>query len=255
MSRPVTLTDQVASHLREAVHAERYKPGKRLPSEAELMKEFGVSRNTVRVALGRLINEGLIESRPRQGTFVRTRQPRIFRPQDEFTPRPANPPKDAFLTELESQGRDPEQLIEVHIVQSPDVVSTRLELDGGALTAVRRKVRKLDGEPYEISDAYFPLTLVEGTEIMHPGDISRGAGRILAERGHLQMRFRDEITSRMPHPDETDRLELGPGTPVTVHMRTGYDSDGTPVRVLMTVLPSDKHVILYNLTRPAEAAT
>lgn len=243
-----TLTDQVADALREAINNGRFLPGSQLPTEADLQREHGVSRNTVRQALARLANEGLTVSTPRKGTFVRSRRLRRFHPQDEFTTRPENPPKDAFLTEL--AGRNASQTIEVKIAYPPADVARSLGLEDSAMTAMRRKVRFLDGEPYEISDAFFPYELVQGTEIMLPEDIARGAGRVLAEKGHQQVRFQDEITSRMPTPEEAERLQLGPGTPVTIHSRTGFDQDGLPVRVLLTILPSDKHVIVYDLTRP-----
>ncbi len=249
MVRGETLTDQVAASLREAIFSGRYPPGAQLPTEAELISTHNVSKNTVRSALGKLAHEGLIESVSRVGYFVRVRQLRRFHPQDEFTDRPADPPKDAFLTELEAQGRQPKQIIDVRITQPAEDIRSRLDLPDDESTVVRRKVRFLDDEPYEISDAYFPMRLVDGTEIMSPGDISRGAGRILTEKGHRQVRFRDEITSRMPTPDEAERLDLGPGTPVSVHVRTGYDAEDLPVRVLVTILPSDKHVIVYDLQR------
>lgn len=245
-----TLGEQVAAELRQSIYSGRYAPGAKLPSETELMERYATSRNTVRTALGKLTNEGLIETTPRLGTFVRTTRPRRFYPQEEFMERPPAPPKDAFFTKLEAEGRQPSQSIGIEITRPPEDVAARLELSDTASTVVRRKVRYLDGEPYEISDAYFPFELVEGTEIMHPGDITRGAGRILAERGHRQERFLDEITSRMPSPEETARLDLGPGTPVTVHVRTGFDGAGHPVRVLMTVLPSGKHIIVYDMQRP-----
>ncbi|MFI6662734.1 GntR family transcriptional regulator [Streptomyces sp. NPDC050523] len=243
-----TLTDQVADALRAAIYDGQYAAGAQLPTEADLMEEYEVSRNTVRAALARLANEGLTTATPRKGTFVRSKRLRRFHPQDEFVERAQNPAKDAFLTELE--GRHAGQSIEVGIVSPPADVARNLGLGRSGLTAVRRKVRFLDGEPFEISDAFFPYELVQGTDIMLPEDIARGAGRVLVEQGHRQMRFQDEITSRMPNPEESERLALGPGTPVTVHSRTAYDQDDQPVRVLLTILPSDKHVIVYDLTRP-----
>src|SRR5918998_2538658 len=45
-------------------------PGDPLPSEAELCERFSVSRMTVRQALAELTNDGLVERRRGQGTFV-----------------------------------------------------------------------------------------------------------------------------------------------------------------------------------------
>ncbi|WP_160725077.1 GntR family transcriptional regulator [Bacillus sp. USDA818B3_A] len=48
----------------------RVKSNEKLPTESELMKEFEVSRHTVRKAIGELVSEGLLYSRQGGGTFV-----------------------------------------------------------------------------------------------------------------------------------------------------------------------------------------
>jgi GntR family transcriptional regulator len=51
----------------------------------------------------------------------------------------------------------------------------------------------------------------------------------------------------MPNSAETERLQLQLGTPVVVYVRVGYDVEDTPVRVAVSVLPADKHLIRYEL--------
>ncbi|OHB58341.1 MAG: hypothetical protein A2Y07_08580 [Planctomycetes bacterium GWF2_50_10] len=63
---------QLYQILREPIMSGMYRPGTRIPTEAELTKLYGVSRVTVRRALQELATEGLIEGRKSQGTFVRT---------------------------------------------------------------------------------------------------------------------------------------------------------------------------------------
>src|SRR4029078_2743630 len=114
---------------------------------------------------------------------------------------------------------------------------------------VRRRVRSLDGEPFNINDSYFPLKFVQDSEVMQPHDIARGANQGLTERGYEEIRALDEIYGRMPTPDEATRLRLGPGTPVACHMVTGLTREGLPVRVVINVLPGDRHVIVYERNR------
>jgi LacI family transcriptional regulator len=66
---------QVSHALRVAIVAGRYAPGARLPSEPQLVRQFGVSRPTVARALLDLHNEGLIERRAGSGTYVRGAPP------------------------------------------------------------------------------------------------------------------------------------------------------------------------------------
>src|SRR5919106_6296544 len=59
---------EIERYLRSQV--EGAPPGAPLPSEAELCERFSVSRMTVRQALQELTNDGLVERRRGQGTFV-----------------------------------------------------------------------------------------------------------------------------------------------------------------------------------------
>jgi DNA-binding GntR family transcriptional regulator len=62
---------QIADVLRGRIASGEYAPGSALPAITALAAEFGVTTNTVRKALGILKDEGLIESVPGYGTFVR----------------------------------------------------------------------------------------------------------------------------------------------------------------------------------------
>jgi len=65
-----TLSESVASKLTASLLDGSLSPGTQLPSERELMNQFGVSRSTVREALKSLEENNLIESRPNVGWFV-----------------------------------------------------------------------------------------------------------------------------------------------------------------------------------------
>lgn len=62
---------QIYAQLRRALLTGEYAPGDKLPSENELVEEFGASRPTVSRALGQLEVDGLVERRAGSGTFVR----------------------------------------------------------------------------------------------------------------------------------------------------------------------------------------
>ncbi|GEL20633.1 FadR/GntR family transcriptional regulator [Pseudonocardia asaccharolytica] len=71
-ARQTRLYQDVAAQLREAILSGRFAPGDRLPTERELMSEFGVSRAVVRQATMNLEHEGLVEVQVGAGggTFV-----------------------------------------------------------------------------------------------------------------------------------------------------------------------------------------
>ena len=63
---------QVEQQLREAILVGQFAQGEKLPPETELARQFGVSRPTVREALGALVSAGLIRKIPgvAGGSFV-----------------------------------------------------------------------------------------------------------------------------------------------------------------------------------------
>jgi DNA-binding GntR family transcriptional regulator len=69
------LYEQVAAVLRGAIMRGELEPGKSIPSEAELKAQHGVSRDTVRKALGILTQEGLITAGQGRVRYVRAYAP------------------------------------------------------------------------------------------------------------------------------------------------------------------------------------
>jgi GntR family transcriptional regulator len=86
----------------------------------------------------------------------------------------------------------------------------------------------------------------EVRELMSPGDIAQGTTRMLAERGHLQVAFRDEIEARMPTPTDAALLGLHAGTPVIYYLRTAYTAQRA-VRVTLTTFAGDRNRIVYTI--------
>ena len=68
---PVPLHAQIEKYLRSLITKDKYKnQGKFLPKEVSLSKKLGVSRNTIRQAINKLVQEGLIERKKGVGTKV-----------------------------------------------------------------------------------------------------------------------------------------------------------------------------------------
>ena len=61
---------QIAEDLRAQIESGALAPGAQLPTELELRDRYDSSRNTIRDAIKRLTSQGLVETRPGQGTFV-----------------------------------------------------------------------------------------------------------------------------------------------------------------------------------------
>lgn len=60
----------IAARLRASITKGNLRPGTKLPSEAELVRQYGLSRSTIRRALTMLAVEQLIDPVPQRGWFV-----------------------------------------------------------------------------------------------------------------------------------------------------------------------------------------
>lgn len=74
--KPKRVSQQVFEQLRELIFKAQLKPGQQLLPERELAETLGVSRPTVREAINKLVDRGLLEHRQGQGTFVRSPEKR-----------------------------------------------------------------------------------------------------------------------------------------------------------------------------------
>ncbi|WP_311221456.1 MULTISPECIES: FadR/GntR family transcriptional regulator [unclassified Acidovorax] len=69
-TRAVSQPQRVVDGVAQRIHNGTLRPGDRVPTEPELMREFGVSRTVVREAMSRLQASGLVSTRQGVGTFV-----------------------------------------------------------------------------------------------------------------------------------------------------------------------------------------
>jgi GntR family transcriptional regulator len=70
IERPKPIAEQINKILRQRIRKGIYPPGSRMPTERELVEEFGVSRTTLRIATASLLTDGLIRRRQGDGTYV-----------------------------------------------------------------------------------------------------------------------------------------------------------------------------------------
>lgn len=249
----------VYDDLRQRIDQGELAPGATLPGEFVLMEQHSVSRPTVRLALTRLEQEGLITGgRGRLGRQVRDYNPAVWHLTEwERGNRRDDPGRgvDDWAADMIAQGKRPRQTVEVRGIPAPKQVARWLDLEPGTMLIRRRRVRIADDTPVSIADTWFPTDIadreceVDGQRvkpIMVERDIAVAGGFVRAI-GVNQVEFRDEIRVRMPRPDEAKLLDLGTGSPVGEHARVGIDDTGRRVRVIISVFPGNRMYLAYNL--------
>jgi len=234
---------RIAEDIRAQVMTGQLGPEAQIATEHELAAKYGVARATVRQGLMLLVQEGLIVARRPLGYFVR-RVDRLDWSAYNFEREGA---ADAWVADVEAQGRVPRQEIRVEISEPNEGISGRLKLSPNTLVVVRRRLRFVDDVPYLIADSYYPEPIVQGSPVANPADITGGARHILADLGHKWVTHEDEIEGRHPTEDESRQLNIPPGLSVLVHTRTSSNANGIPSRVMVSVLPVDRWRVLYRV--------
>jgi len=251
----------IAADLRKAIAADDYPPGAKLPTETELSDSYGVTRPTVRQALELLEQEGLVIRVPRQGTYVRTQTPMEWHITHGADPEhlhlvPAD--SDSYTADAAAAGRSSRQSITVTVEQASmqlDIYSLGelLALDDlTELVLARRRVRYLGPDlnspadtPEQLADSYYPLRLVDDTEIMRPHSVN--TADLLASRGYRAVRIRDINIPRMASEEERAKLHLPPVTPVLERIRITFTRDGTPVYAQHVITPGTGARVIYDV--------
>ena len=155
---------QLAKQIEKRVHEGIYTD--QIPSERLLMKEYRVSRSTVRQCIDKLVSDGILEKRRGKGTFV--------------APKPITDWLGSLKSTnetIESMGQNPgARLIESKIVQTNQHIK---QLSGLNEAYYFSRIRYANQTPIGIEEHYFPVEL--GKRFVHY-DLNREAFYDLVEK-------------------------------------------------------------------------
>jgi len=236
---------EIADRLRTRIASGALPPGQRLPSEPDLAAEYDASRNTVRLAIALLINQGLVVSRQGLGTFV-------VEPAKPFTAllsRVHAAPREQHASmslPVISPAADESEMVRL-IVETGSAspsVAEKLDLAPGDPVVVRRSQYFIAEVPWQLINSYYPSDLAKGTALEQAGEIESGSIALLTKLGYPQQGFVDEIGARMPNAREFDFFKLASGTPVIVVNRTSYTTD-RPIRLTRYIYRADRVRLLH----------
>jgi GntR family transcriptional regulator len=252
---------EIAESLRARIESGHLAPGGQLPTELELCESYNASRNTVRDAIRWLINLGLVESRPGQGTFVAEKtDPLLTMLSDD--PRTGFGGGDGtrYLSEVSSKKRPPTtSRIRVEIQEAAPDVAGKLGKPDGAVVISRHEKRYIDGIPWSMLTSFYPMEFVQrgAIQLTSPEDIEDEGGTVqyLADTLSIhQVGYRDWLAVRRPAPNEAEFFRLPPDgrTSVIEVSRTAYDGNAQPMRVTLAVYPADRNQIIYDFGQVPE---
>lgn len=251
-ARPLNAPARAAHHLIPKFHrvelalAARIREGlydkTGLPGERELAQEFQVARVTVRSALQRLQDQGLVVRMERQGTLVAAGQG--GRP----APKMVREYVDAFL----DRGRkDKRKVLRFGFVAAPPAVADMLGVARGE--EVLRVVRLR-------SDATSALTY---TEVYVPRHLAPAITRLALERKAF-VQLLEDAGVRIGSAEQSAQAEAAPveasaaldidlGAPVLKLTRTLFDPQGRPLQVFVGWFRADRFMVKMQMSRAQDA--
>jgi GntR family transcriptional regulator len=206
-------------------------PGSPAPSERELVRRFGVARMTVRQALDTLVSEGLLERIPGKGTFVAQPRWQVGR-LTSFT-------QDMAARGMHSDGHT----LIARIEHAGPGVARALEIAEGAPVVHWKRLRRADGQPMSIEDAYINETLVPG--LLQPG-MPVSLYDALTHRGLQPTWAEDSIKADLVTPEEADLLEVASGSP-TLRISRRALAGNAPVVVSRSAYRHDRFTLWVQL--------
>ena len=153
---PSTLRDQVSHQSKSPLYQQIYQllrtkilgghwpTDTPLPSEAELMEQYQVSRATVRQALDELASDGLIYRRQGRGTFVSP--PTVEQGLVRIV---------SFTEDMQQRGFVPgTKLISAGLVPATETLAAQLQISVGEPLARIERLRLADGEPMSVEVSF-----------------------------------------------------------------------------------------------------
>jgi len=207
------ITDQIAQG--------GLKPGDRLESELSLAERYGVSRMTLRQALGELESSGLVVRRHGSGTFV-SRPRRLQRSVNQLG---------AFHEEMGLEAQTIEtRLLTQEVITPDDEVAADLRLAPGQTTAHLVRLRILEGSPIAVQESWIPYLLAPG--LGRDGLIDGSLYKTLKERADLEVSTAEQaVTASAADARLAALLQVPEGSPVMSIRRVSSAANGSPIEV------------------------
>ncbi|HXS24915.1 MAG TPA: GntR family transcriptional regulator [Gemmatimonadales bacterium] len=190
--------------LSQALAEGRFAAGAALPSEPRLMRDYGVSRSTVRRALDRLESEGRIERRRGSGTFARDQR------EEGSASRDLSPVLDGTASQQAAAIR---RTVAFQHIPTPAFLLGE-EPGFGATTLLIRQIRYLEREPLVLETAYLPEEFAEGLTRRRLEAEGGAILTMLASLGHPSASLEREFAAVEADPLAANSLGLEVGAPV-----------------------------------------
>lgn len=238
---PVPLYFQISSELQRRIKSGELQPGSRVPGEKEIAEEYGVSAITARAAMRVLLDQNLIARFPGRGTFV-----------TEWNKVKANwglgSMEDILTTGIKSQM----SVVGWKFAEAPAWVSEKMHMMPGAKCLLVQLVRSCDGEPFLLTNAYYPSEIaakLKKSDFTKPTARSKLAIAIVEEICHVRVReLRQTMSAELTDTETAKHLNIRPGSPILTVIRENYSEGRKLIQLARSHYRTDRYRFKINLS-------
>jgi len=216
---------------------ERLGVGTAIPSERQLSADLGVSRLTVRAALGDLAREGYLVRRRGSGTYVQ--QPKI---SQELT-------MTSFSEDMRRRGMVPgSRTLSMATQLAGARLGRFLNVSPGEQIVVVKRLRLADGETMAIETLHIPEALVPG---LTPKSLTGSFYELMYETYGITIASGTQsIEPTVTNEEESAALGVPLHSPAFLFERTSRDATGRTVEFVQSIYRGDRYRIVTELGSP-----
>ncbi len=233
---PVSLYYQLELKLRQEFAGGDYKAGVPIPGENELAAKYGVSRVTVRRALDRLEEDGLVIRRRGARTVLSSLVDRLSAPGDSHSQFRG------FEEELRVGGLEPQaDLLEATEGEAPESVAAKLGLECHDIVVRIRRLGRAGDKPLWLESRFFPLELgrvIAKADLAHQSILG-----LIRSAGFDVVRVEMDIRPVQPTLRQAAMLGVEAAQPLLLHESVSYIEGDRPVQIVRVHLRGDLYSV------------
>jgi GntR family transcriptional regulator len=229
---------QISEAIRQQIERGELKLGDTLRSEREYAEQLGVSRMTVRAALDRLVNEGLLTRQHGRGTIVSANK--INRSALGFM---------SFTEDMQARGlHASSQVLKFTSEVADSAIAAQLDLSAGARVIFLERVRLADGEPLALERVYLPFDLFPG--LLEKNLAEQSLYAVLERDYDCRPSLADEtVEAVLLNATDARVLGVARNSPALLARRVTRDDRGTAIETVHTLYRADRYRMVFTRKR------
>lgn len=225
---------QIYQQIKEHIYNNKIKLGEQLPTERELNRSLGVSRNTIRKAIQDLVSEGFCYKKRGKGIFVSGGKI----PLELENLRGVANHIESLKLELSTK------VILKRVIKANTQLAEKLKVEKKSKVLYLKRLRIVNNEPLIIENTYLSLNRIQGLEKFN---FKGSLYNIIGENYNLfPYRSRGTIIHRLANEENAKLLNIPLNYPVTEKQAVIYDKNNIPIEFVKNYYRSNRFRFIYN---------